>query len=114
MEPVMSFDAPDACTLPTVDRPLRLAEFEDLFASAVREVEVLAPTHTRMRLVGVDGLADRVQDLAVRETACCSFFDFAVTPAAGGTVVLDIEVPVAYVGVLTSLTQRARALSDRG
>jgi hypothetical protein len=28
--------------------------------------------------------------------------------------VLDIEVPVAYVGVLTSLTQRAWALSDRG
>ena len=37
-EPVMSFAVPDACTLPTVDRPLRLAEFEDFFASAVRRV----------------------------------------------------------------------------
>ena len=29
----------DACTLPTVERPLRLAEFDDLFATAVRAVE---------------------------------------------------------------------------
>ena len=114
-ESAMSFDVPDACTLPTIDRPLRLAEFDDLFASAVREVEVLAPTHARMRLVGGDGLADRVQDLAVRETACCSFFDFTVTPVPDdGTVVLDIEVPPAHAEVLASLAERARAVSDRG
>ena len=26
--------APDACTLPTAERPLRVAEFDDLFANA--------------------------------------------------------------------------------
>ena len=109
----MSFDVPDACTLPTVDRPSRLAEFDRLFA-AVREVEVVAPTHARMRLVGRDGLAARVRDLAARETACCSFFDFTVSAAVSAddeVVVLDIEVPVAYADVLASLAQRARALS---
>jgi hypothetical protein len=33
---------PDACSLPTVDRPLRLTEFDDLFAVAVRRVEPVA------------------------------------------------------------------------
>jgi hypothetical protein len=27
---------PDACTLPTADRPLRVAEFDELFAFVVR------------------------------------------------------------------------------
>jgi hypothetical protein len=71
----MSFDIPDACTLPTVDRPLRLAEFDDLFATALRDVEILAPTHAGMRLSATVGLAERVRDLAARETECCSFFD---------------------------------------
>lgn len=30
---------PDACTLPSAERPLRLAEFEDLFARHVRSVD---------------------------------------------------------------------------
>ena len=110
----MSFDVPDACTLPTVERPLRLAEFDNLFATAVREVEVLAPTHARMRLTGPGGLEAQVRDLTVRETGCCSFFDFAVTgtPAADGeVVVLDVNVPAAYTDVLTSLVQRASAVS---
>lgn len=34
----MSIDVPAACTLPTAERPLRLAEFEELFATAVRGV----------------------------------------------------------------------------
>jgi len=32
---------PDACTLPTAERPLRLAELDDLFATAVRAVHRL-------------------------------------------------------------------------
>ena len=111
----MSFDIPDACTLTTVDRPLRLAEFDELFA-AVRDVEILAPTHARMRLSGPAGLEERVRDLAARETGCCSFFDFTVTPARSAddvAVVLDVEVPVAYADVLASLAQRATAVSTR-
>ena len=106
----MSFDVPDACTLPTVDRPVRLAEFDDLFATAVRDVEILAPTHARMRLSGPVGLEERVRDLAARETECCSFFDFTIT-ADDAAVVLDVEVPPAYADVLASLAQRASAVS---
>ncbi|MEH0929757.1 hypothetical protein [Micromonospora sp. CPCC 205558] len=35
---------PDAGTLPSVQRPLRLAEFDDLFTTALREQQRLSPT----------------------------------------------------------------------
>jgi hypothetical protein len=98
----------DACTLPTTERPLRLAEFDTLFATAARSVERLGPTHVRMRLTGDAGLADTVRDLTAREAACCSFFRFTVTPAAEA-VTLDIEVPAAYADVLDALAGRAEA-----
>jgi hypothetical protein len=41
---------PDACTLPSAQRPLRLAEFEDLLAVAVRGQERLSSTRLRWRL----------------------------------------------------------------
>ena len=106
----MSMDVPDDCTLPTAERPARLAEFDDLFATAVRGVEVLGPTHARMRLAGPAGLAARVRDLTARETRCCSFFTFTITAHAatdGETLALDIEVPDAYAEVLRSLARRA-------
>ncbi len=34
----------DACTLPTVERPLRMSEFDDLFATHLRAVERLPET----------------------------------------------------------------------
>ncbi|MEV0131748.1 hypothetical protein AB0H83_25215 [Dactylosporangium sp. NPDC050688] len=110
----MSFVVPDACTLPTVDRPLRLAEFDDLFATAVRQVEPIGPTHARMRLTGSAGLEATVRDLTARETECCSFFTFTVTPQPatdGETLTLDVEVPAQYADVLASLAQRASAVS---
>jgi hypothetical protein len=113
-EPVMSFDVPDACTLPRVEQPLRLAEFDDLFATAVRRVDPVSASHARLHLTGPAGLADRVRDLAARETGCCSFFTFTTIPRPatdGEAVVLDIEVPAAYADVLASLTQRASDVS---
>jgi hypothetical protein len=112
----MSLPIPDACTLPTAEQPLRLAEFDDLFATAVRAVEVLGPTHARLRLTGPAGLETRVRDLAARETECCSFFTFtltAETAADGEGLVLDITVPTGYTDVLDSLTQRATTLAAR-
>ena len=109
----MSFVVPDACMLPTAERPLRLAEFDDLFAS-VRRVDPIGATHARLHLTGPAGLAARVRDLAARETECCSFFTFTTTgkPAADGeAVVLDIEVPAAHADELASLAQRASAVS---
>ncbi|MEJ3742572.1 hypothetical protein WEI85_04655 [Actinomycetes bacterium KLBMP 9797] len=100
----------EACTLPTAERPLRLAEFDDLFATAVRSVDTLAPTHTRMRLAGPAGLAARARDLTAREAECCSFLTFTITPEPavnGEAMTLDIEVPAAYVDVLHALAARA-------
>jgi hypothetical protein len=105
---------PDACSLPTVERPLRLAEFDDLFAAAVRGVERVTSTHARLRLNGAAGLAATVRDLTARETACCSFFQFAVTPelaTEGEALTLDIEVPARYADVLEALAARASSAS---
>jgi hypothetical protein len=110
-ESVMSLVVPDACTLPTAERPLRLAEFDDLFATAVRRVETAGPTRARMWLSGPPGLEATVRDLAARESECCSFFTFTTTAAPAGdgtTLTLDVEVPPPYADVLDSLVQRAR------
>jgi hypothetical protein len=106
----MSFVIPDACTLPTAARPLRLAEFDELFSTAARSVERVDATHARIRMSGPAGLASTVRDLTARETACCSFFDFAVEPQPsddGETLILDVSVPPRYADVLASLVDRA-------
>nr|BFE56489.1 hypothetical protein GCM10020063_010150 [Dactylosporangium thailandense] len=71
-----------------------------------------------MRLAGPDGLKATVRDLAARETQCCSFFTFTVTPQDGG-VLLDVQVPAQYADVLASLAGRATTVAagspgDRG
>ena len=112
----MSLVVPDACTLPTAERPVRLAEFDDLFATAVRGVEQVTATHARLRLTGPPGLAATVRDLTARETACCSFFIFTLTagPARDGSaLILDIEVPAQRADVLASLTERAGTVAGR-
>ena len=107
---------PDECTLPTAERPLRVAEFDDLFATALRAIERPdAAGRARLVLAGGDDLTERVQRLALAETACCSFFTFTLTSlttdevgAADRTMLaLDIEVPVARADVLAALIQRA-------
>jgi hypothetical protein len=106
----MSFEVPEACTLPTAEQPLRLAEFDELFAAAVREVVQVDATHARLRLTGPGGLTATVRDLTARETECCSFFAFTVTPLPaeeGEAVRLDIEVPPQHSDVLISLAGRA-------
>ena len=117
--------APQACTLPTTEQPLRVAEFDTLFAHLVAVDRVDA---TRARLVlaagprrQADEFTAAVRDLTERESACCSFFTFTIDaqlpgPASAGRVaarpghvVLDIEVPPAHVDVLAALVTRARA-----
>lgn len=110
----MPIVVPDARTLPTAERSLRLAEFDALFATAVRDFDMVGPTHARMRLTGPAGLTATVQDLTAGETGCCSFFNFTVTPepAEGGeALVLDVEVPAQYADVLASLAERASAVT---
>lgn len=103
---------PQACTLPTAQHPLRLAEFDAMFAAAVRGGERLAARHLRVTLSGGEQLADSVRDLADRETQCCSFFTFTVSEPEPGLVRLDIEVPAGHVDVLDAL--EARAATVRG
>jgi hypothetical protein len=98
----------DACTLPTAAQPLRVAEFDTLFATALRAVERRAPEVLRLVLDAT--AADRVRDLVARESACCAFFDFHLS-SAGEHVVLDVRVPPARTDVLDGLArQAARAL----
>ena len=97
----------EACTLPTAERPLRLAEFDDLFATTLRRIDRTGPTGARLLLTGDEALADRTQRLADAESACCSFFTFSVSAFEPGLVALDIEVPAAYVDVLAGLVERA-------
>ncbi|GAA4974955.1 hypothetical protein [Actinoplanes utahensis] len=111
----MSFVIPDACTLPTAAQPSRLAEFDALFATAVRQVDRLDATRARLRMAGPAGLAATVRDLTARETGCCSFFTFtvAIEPAPdGAVVVLDVEVPARHADVLAALVQRASTLAE--
>lgn len=98
----------DACTMPTAERPLRLAEFDDLFATALRRVERRG-SDVRMHLAGDEDLVDWVRDLTDRETSCCSFFSFAIT---GGEedLTLDISVPPARQEILDALAARAQEL----
>jgi hypothetical protein len=97
------------CTLPTAERPLRLAEFDDLFATSLRSIERTGAYAVRMLLAGDAGLVARTQALADAELTCCSFFAFGVTPLEGERVALDVSVPAANVEVLDGLVGRAAA-----
>ncbi len=59
MEPLLTTDA---CTMPTDDRPLRLAEFDALSSTAVVEVQN-RDTTIQMRMAGQERLADVVRHL---------------------------------------------------
>ena len=99
----------NACTLPTVERPLRLAEFDALFTEAVRSVRS-DDGRLWMHLTGDAGLRERVRDLAHREGACCSFFTFVVD-GSDTDVTLEITVPPERRDILTALADRAVRLS---
>jgi hypothetical protein len=102
---------PDACTLPTADRPARLTEFDDLFATALRSADRTDPGRLRLELLASPEVAARVANLAVRETGCCSFFTFTLT-ATGGRLLLDVAVPAGRTGVLDGLAGRASGTRD--
>jgi hypothetical protein len=97
--------APDACTLPTAERPLRVAEFNDLFTFVVR-AERQNPQ--RLDLVLRRIVEAPARDLARREGECCSFFTFEFE-SAGDDLVMHIAVPPEHVEVLDALESRATA-----
>jgi hypothetical protein len=97
--------APDACKLPTEERPLRVAEFNDLFAFVVR-AERREPQRLDVVLRRI--VEAPARDLARRESECCSFFTFDFE-AAGNEVVMHIAVPPEHVAVLDALEARIAA-----
>ncbi|XVS60591.1 hypothetical protein ACQPYE_19965 [Actinosynnema sp. CA-299493] len=99
---------PQACTLPTAERPSRVAEFDGLFATAVTRVERRDRTTLLLELERTAETAARVAELMVRENGCCSFFAFTLT-AAGGGLELSVAVPAAHVEVLDALAVRVSA-----
>jgi hypothetical protein len=98
--------APDACTLPQPERPLRAAEFTTLFATSLRSLERIDETHLRLILAGDETLPAAIADLTTRETQCCSFFAFTMTGLAD-RVVLDVAVPTAHRTALDGLARHA-------
>lgn len=102
--------APEACTLPIRQRPLRLAEFDALFADDVTEVRRTAPDLALLELRPEPAVAARAADLSVRETGCCSFFEFSLV-TTGGHLTLQVRTPPEHVAVLDALVERARTAS---
>jgi hypothetical protein len=96
---------PESCTLPTVEQPLRVAEFDDLFALAVRPAERLGPTGLQIHLPAGAETVSRVRELVAREAGCCSFFSFDVRPLSEETE-LEVRVPESQTAVLDAMQQR--------
>ncbi|MFI6320214.1 hypothetical protein ACIBG8_21960 [Nonomuraea sp. NPDC050556] len=86
-----------ACTLPSAERPTRVAEFETLFGQATGAEH--RPGGLRL-VFGVE-LAAKVADLAARESGCCSFFTFTMK-ITGEELSLDIAGPEDIVAALAA------------
>ncbi len=105
--------APDACTLPMAERPLRVAQFDELFSSAVLRVDRPEPRRLELELDPTAEVAASTAALAVRETACCSFFAFTLR-AAEGKLLLEVVVPSPHIALLDALAAHAAtAVSGR-
>lgn len=98
---------PAACTLPTVEQPLRRAEFDDLFDRDVLSVRRLNSHEIKFTLRAEPEVAGRAAALAAKETLCCSFFTFTLT-AAGGTVEMTVSTEPEHGAVIDALLVRAQ------
>ncbi|MFI5641923.1 hypothetical protein ACIA8H_31470 [Streptomyces goshikiensis] len=99
---------PQSCTLPTGERLLRVAEWDELFAEGLAAVSRPGPLRLRLDLTGGPGVEEQVRDLVEREGGCCSFFAFTVTPGERLTG-LDIAVDRQHEAVLEALAARIAA-----
>lgn len=101
---------PVACTLPTDQQPGAVAEFDELFRDRIIEIDRAGPMSLRLTLHGGDEVTARVQDLTARETQCCSFFTFELSPGAHG-LRLHVQVTPEQVAVLDAFAARAERLA---
>lgn len=102
-----------ACTLPTVERPLRLAEFDAVFVSHLVQVVEDSATTVAFRSAGGDELMETLSDLTARESQCCSFFGFDLDHEDDG-IRLVVTVPPTYAEVLAAVVERARLVAEGG
>lgn len=98
---------PEACTLPTVEQPLRVAAFDVVLGRAVRAVEETGPAGVRLHLHRNPEGIGQVASLLVQEAECCDFFRFTLVVAAD-VLALDVMVPPAQAAVLAALSDRLR------
>jgi hypothetical protein len=99
---------PESCTLPTSERPLRLAEFDTLFRTAVSGQQRTSATVLELSLTPEPEVAAAAAALAVGESRCCSFFRFVIT-VDPREVQLTIRVPETHVDVLNAVADRVAA-----
>jgi hypothetical protein len=85
-----------------------VAEFDKLFAAALRGMARPQPTLLRLTLDGA--VASATRELVVREADCCPLFGFALTRTPDG-LQLDIQVPAGQTRALDELAARARAVA---
>ncbi|GAA3005649.1 hypothetical protein GCM10020229_16890 [Kitasatospora albolonga] len=103
---------PTSCTLPTVEQPLRVAEWDALFADRLTTVSRPDRLRLNLLLAGGEGVEEQVRELAGRESGCCSFFTFTVT-LVDGEVQLGVAVDRSHEAVLTALHDRIRTDGGR-
>jgi hypothetical protein len=103
---------PQSCTLPTEERPMRVAEWDTLFSERLTSLSRPEPLHLRLDLASGECVEDRVRDLVERESGCCSFFTFSTTPGQD-LIRLDISVDQAHEPVLDALAARTAAAGEQ-
>ena len=107
----MSSWVPESCTLPTEEQPLRVAEFDTLFAEGLQRVERIGAGY--LRLVLEESAEGRARELAQRETDCCSFFTFTFGRDADGRLLMAVTAPAQYSAVVEAMGKRAEAARGR-
>ncbi|WSQ06340.1 hypothetical protein OG604_50725 [Streptomyces sp. NBC_01231] len=103
---------PQSCTLPTEERPLRVAEWDALSSERLTSMSRPQPLSLRLDLAGGEGVEERVRDLVERESGCCSFFTFTATPGQD-LLRLDISVDQAHEAVLDALAAQTAAAREQ-
>ena len=103
---------PIACTLSPNQTGQRLEEFENLFATHLRELTRTAPRVARFVFQAADEIEDVARDLFAREHECCAFFDFVVQ-RQGAELIVQAEVPVGAEASLDELAAIAHRTAPR-
>ncbi|MGW5001587.1 hypothetical protein ACWEP8_28400 [Streptomyces hydrogenans] len=96
---------PRSCTLPSGERPLRVAEWDALLSERLTSLSRPQSLRIRLSLAVGEGVEERVRDLVARESGCCSFFTFTTTTDQD-LIDLEISVDRAHEAILDGLAAR--------